>query len=310
VENPIEPVAASEPCPTPLAWQEVVSSFRAAATVRPFETEFGTVTATEFGSGRPLVFFPGLAGGPLLFSLTSWLLKEDFHSILLEHPQFSSPVSSKQLVPQTAEAFGLAIEHLCPRGAYVYAPSIGSQIALQLMASRPALIRSAFLQGAWAARQLGWIEKTLLRLGSFSGAPLRRVPLWLPAQIQNHRRWFPPFDETRFGFLLNEIGQTPIREISRRLLAAANTDLRPLLPSIVQPTVILHCEGEGRLLAAAELELEQQLACVRKEEMFHSGLHPYLTHPHRLVKLLRAWVEMADAANQTGSSVRTDPVHP
>jgi pimeloyl-ACP methyl ester carboxylesterase len=297
VENPIETAPASEPCPTPLAWQEVVSSFRAAATVRVFSTEFGDVTATEFGRGQPIVFFPGLAGGPLLFSLTSWLLKEDFRSIILEHPQFDRAPSSVQLVPRTAEAFGLAIEHLCPEGANVYATSFGSQIALQLMASRPGLVRNSFLQGAWAARQLTWAEKGLLRTGSWLRRPVRQIPLWLSAQIQNHRRWFPPFDETRFGFLLNEVGQTPTRVIARRLLAAGSTDLRPKLSSILQPTVILHCEGEGGLVAAAERELEERLPHARSEEMYHSGHYPYLTHPHRLAKILRG----------TGQFLATNP---
>lgn len=297
--SPLDDASQSEPCPTPLAWQEVVKSFRESAQSRVFTTDDADVTVTEFGQGPPLVFFPGLAGGPLLFALTAWLLKDEFRSLLFEHPRYRVRPAPRDLIKCTSENWAMAVEHLCPQGADLYACSLGSQIALKTMASYPRLIRSAVLQGAWAVRSLTWAERSLLQLGRWSPFSIRRTPLWLSAQIQNHRRWFPPFDETRFGFLLNETGQTPTRDVADRLLAAGRTDLTGLLPSLPQQILILHCEGEGRVIDQTQQELQRRLPRAQSEAMPLAGQYPYLTHPHRLVKIIRSFLTQVGAETTT-----------
>jgi len=282
--------AAAEPCPTPLVWHQIAQDFHASANSRLIETDRAVLKITEFGTGHPVVFLPGMCGSARLFCLTAWLLKEEFHSILVETPHFHRTPKPRQLVRETAEALSLAIEHFSPGGADIYASAFSSQVALQIMMSHPQAIRSAFLQGAWATRTLTRMERAVLEIARWSPFKLKNMPWWQTAQIENHRRWFPPFDETRFGFLLQEAGESRTCDFARQWLAAAQTDLRPMLPKIQQPVCILHCEGEGQLIAAAEAELETQLPHVRRIEMPHSGHYPYLTHPHRLVKLLKPFL--------------------
>src|SRR5690606_26040411 len=94
-------------------------------------------------------------------------------------------------------------------------------------------------------------------------------------------------------FLLQEAGETPVREFASQFLAAAQTDLTTRLSEIKQPVMVLHCEGEGRQVAATSTSVEQGLPNSCREEMYHSGHFPYLTHSHRLVKILKPFWEFA-----------------
>jgi len=283
-----------EPCPTPLAWHDVAQSFHESATSRIFETPLAELKVTEFGTGHPIFFLPPLYGSSRLFCLTAWLLKEEYRSVFLETPRFYQSPSPEKLVSETAQVLSLGIEHLSPRGADLYASGFSGQAAIQLMARWPHLIRSVFFQGVWGCRQFNAVEKLLLQLGRIPPVRLKKLPFWQTTQIENHRRWFPPFDETRFGFLLQEAGETRTCDFARRMLAASRTDVRPLLRDIQQPVAILHCEGEGRQLAASGAEMEATLPHVIREEMPHSGQFPYLTHPHRLIKILKPfWQSVA-----------------
>lgn len=278
----------SEPCPTPLAWQEVVQAFDQQAVIRTFDADACELDVTEFGSGPPLLCLPGLTGTPRLFALTAWLLREEFRCILVDHPRWKQRPRDDRLIPETTDVIAAVARHLAPDGLDLLATTYGGQVALDLMHREPATVRRAVLQSCWACRTLTRTERMLLRVGKHLSRPIQKVPLWLSTQVQNHRRWFPPFDETRFGFLLNQAYQTPAREVSRRLLASAATDLRPVLPALEHPIRIVRCEGEGKLIGLAQDELQQGLPHATVDEMHTTGLFPYLTHPHRLVKILRA----------------------
>ena len=277
-----------EPCPTPLAWQEVVKSFHEQAMSRIVETPAAEVTVHELGSGKPLVFLPAFSGNALLFSLTCWLLRDDCRSVVIEHPAWKKTPSHRDLIPRTAEAISMALEHSCPDGADIYAATWGGQVALQLMLDHPQLVHRAILQSSWAHRKLTTSESILLGCGSWLPVKARRLPMWLPTQLQNHRNWFPPFDETRFGFLLGETGVTPASALARRLLASSRTDLTPQLHKVSTPITLLRCEGDGTPITVAQDILEDRLPNVKSESMSSTGHFPYLTHPHRLVKVLRA----------------------
>lgn len=278
---------SSEPCPTPLAWQEVLHSFDQLALMRTYEAAQGELDVTEFGEGPPLLMLPGIVGTPRLFALTAWLLREEFRCILFDHPRWKRTPRPRDLIRQTSEMIAAVARHCAPTGGNLFATSYGGQIALDVMQRFPEIVHQSVLQSSWARRRLTPAERGLLQVGRGLPFRLQRVPLWLSTQVQNHRPWFPPFDETRFGFLLNQTYSTRVCDVSRRLLAAHQTDLRPRLRSIDQPILLVQCEGAGRQIEAAQQELEQQLPHVRSVEMHTTGLFPYLTHPHRLVKILR-----------------------
>ena len=53
-------------------------------------------------------------------------------------------------------------------------------------------------------------ERFLIRLCAWHPGRLRHLPLRGILQTQSHRRWFPPFDRTRWRFLFDNTGSVPL----------------------------------------------------------------------------------------------------
>jgi pimeloyl-ACP methyl ester carboxylesterase len=117
------------------------------------------------------------------------------------------------------------------------------------------------------------------------------VPAWISVQAQNHRRWFPPFDQSRFDFLMQELAGQPCRDVAQRLLA----ETLPLenFASSPVPALFIYCEGDGPLLTRELQQLQSHFLRAQQAELHSAGMFPYLTHPHRLVKVLRGFLESA-----------------
>ena len=290
--EPVHSATADEghaPCPTPLAWREVVDSVGEFGQVQTLHTDRADVELTSFGQGPTLLFLPGVLGSPRLYALVAWLLREEYRCLLVDFPRWHRLPSLNSFVQETAETVAQAVRQSSSDPVRIYASSAGCQVALSLMRQHPEQIEQAVLQSGWACRRLNLFETALLQLGRTVSWPVRRVPLWYAVQVQNHRPWFPPFDETRFGFLLDEIEQTPTCEGARRVLAAARTDLRGDLASITHPILVLRCEGDGPLVDEMQTELVSGLPNAQEEWLHSTGSYPYLTHPHRVVKILHTF---------------------
>jgi hypothetical protein len=68
-------------------------------------------------------------------------------------------------------------------------------------------------------------------------------------------------------------------------------DLRPRLPEIPQPVLLVETEGEGTATRACQQELAAALPNATNETILGTGQYPYLTHPHRLAKILRQFLD-------------------
>lgn len=284
-----------EPCPTPLVWQEVVQSFLDERREGELAFPGGRVRALQFGDGPPLVFLPGHVGSPLLFALTAWLLKDQRQCWLLDHPQFDRSPSSRNLFDETATCYRQVFEQTFPDAVDLYAACSSVPVALRLLAGEPGRLRRIILQGSWLRLQFNSFERSLLNVGSWLPMSMGRLPFWQKAQLQNHRPWFPPYDETRFTFLLRETSTNKVRDVTQRLLAVAaeGTTGRQLdLSRTTNECLILRCEGDGPQLEAQAEELQQRLPVARTTWMHSTGYFPYLTHPHRLVKELRDFLQI------------------
>lgn len=287
----LSPLPAAEPCPAPLAWMEVVRSVREQTQSLEVETPAALLRVDQFGDGPPLVLLPDRGGNSLLYCLTAWLLKDDFRCILLNHPVWKSAPSIRELLPETATAYGLAIEHVAGTGAPCYGPGWGGLAALQLLRQQPFLAGPVILQSTGWQQPWTRTENLALGIGSHLPGSIRRVPGWQAAQIENHRRWFPPFDETRFGFLLDQLGRTPTRDWCNRQRSAALQQPGNFSAMDLPPVLLIRCEGDGAALQAASGRLEKSLPHARVEDLALCGHYPYLTHPHRLVKILRTFLD-------------------
>lgn len=299
--SPISPPnapAAVEPCPTPLEWRQVLGEFREGGRAIAVERCGVPLSAFTFGRGDPLYFLNPAAGSHEQFALLAWLLREEFQCVFVEYRDqapFSKAGSS--LAPMADDVAALA-SHLQHDAFALCAVGFGSLPALQLMLAAPERIEAAVLVCGFAGRRYTWLERSLIEWGRILPGRVGSLPGWRRLQQQNHRPWFPPFDGSRWEFLADDLGATPTRQLARRLAIADAVDFRPRLGDIPVPTLLVRTEGEGQALTRCQDDLEAGLPRARSEWMHTSGHYPHLTHPHRLAKLLKAFVAESRSAPQ------------
>lgn len=295
---PTDGAAPAEPCPTPLEWRQVLAGFRDARQVVTLQDHVGLPNAFIFGSGSPLFFLNPAAGSHEQFALLAWLLREEFQCVFMDYRDdgpFSRPVTS---LGRMADDLAAVADQLQHDTFAVCAAGFGSLPALQLMIDSPGRVEGTALVCGFAGRRFTWFEHSLIFWGRMAPGRLASLPGWRGLQEQNHRPCFPPFDATRWDFLVDDLGATSTRQLAIRLQIADSVNFRPRLANVATPTLLVRTEGEGPALTRCQDELEAGLPHVRSEWMHTSGQYPHLTHPHRLAKLLKTFI--AEIRNPAG----------
>ena len=279
-----------EGCPTPLAWAEVVAAFESEGRLEQVAFTAGTISARRLGTGRPIYFLNGASGDSRLFALTAWLLREEFECIVVDYPRFTHSIPARDYLPRTVDGLEALRTRLGHASAAVYGAMFGGLVAAEWLKATPAPVLSCgILQTPTIATPWTWLERLLLGTGRRLPGRVTSLPGWKPLQERNHRDWFPPVDPTRWDFLLGNLSETPIRDLAIRMRstgAAIDADLS----KIRQPVLLIRTEGEGRGHTQHAEELQARLPNARTEWMHTAGHLPFLTHPHRLVKLIRGFL--------------------
>lgn len=283
---------AAEPCPTPLEWRVVLDEFRRQA--RPFDgsNDPGSdrVTGITFGTGAPLFVLGPAAGDRELFALLAWLLKDDYSCVFVDLPQVRWPVNAADELARHTQTILAAADHLGHDRFVLLGVAYGSALAFDLVLNNQDRVAALVLLQAAAKSSPTWLERGLHAYGSLLPGVIGGIPGWWNVQRQNHRPWFPPFDDSRFDFLTQNLGRTPTAQYSRRMRLWSDLDFRDHLDSILTPMLLIETEGDGPHGAQRLLEVQSTLANSRTESLHSSGLYPYLTHPHRVAKLMRTFL--------------------
>ncbi len=241
------------------------------------------------GQGPPVYLMGGFVGDASLFALFVWLLQEEHTCVLCDWTCVNDDRSGD--APQQLQTLSQSVLRMADSLGHdeiaLHATSFGCLVGLQMMLDAPDRIAWASLQGGFAARRFSWTEKGLVALARRSGQPMGEFRPVTVVQEQNHRRWFPPFDITRWNFYERQMGSTPVRDVARLASIAGRADLRPRLAEITTPVMIVETEGDGSVATQAQQELAGRLARCTVENIDNCGTLPHLTHPHRLAKLLR-----------------------
>jgi pimeloyl-ACP methyl ester carboxylesterase len=285
-----------EGCPTPLAWEQVLTVFRAERDEFRLDTSWGPVDLWEFGRGEPLVVIGSEAGDAELFALLAYLLRDERRMVFVQLPD--APIS----VPPQAHLAGwahLVGEALTARGIHKF-PLLGcgwgGRVALQFAVDVPERITGLILQGAVADKPWRWTERLAFRAAAFTRRPLGRLPGWSKVAEANHRPWFPPFDAGRWEFLRTNLAETSARTFVQRQCAALTESTLARLPKLVCPVQWIRTEGEGRATTQANDDLLSQIPNVAIETLHSAGLFPHVTHTHRLAKPIREFLARAPQA--------------
>lgn len=288
----VVPPGEATGCPPPLAWQQVVREFVEQGTPWYLDRPRYRLQGRSWGTGRPLYFLNGMTGTHELFALLVYLLRTDFRCVLFDYPgSVSSGNDSRGLTLPDHAADVLAIADQIGDAEFdLYATSFGSLVGLQVLLQAPGRIGRALLQGAFAERRLSAAERGLIRLYAHLPGRMKHVPFSRFVQEHNHRRWFPPLDLTRWEFFLNTVGQTPAATVARRASLIRDYSLISRLGEIQTPVLLIRSEGEGVVPESCQHALEEGLPQAKTEHLHTTGHMPYLTHPHRVAKLVRSFL--------------------
>ena len=284
--NPLAGMPPREGCPPPLQWQQVLAAFREQSTDWHTDTPAGRINGRVWGEGPTLVLFHGLGGSHELFALCAFLLKANCRCVLLDYP-IGRRVTWTRLADSITE---VVAEFAGSEGCHLFGTSFGSALALETALRLGSRVRSLTLHAAFAHLPLTVFERAVAKMVRWIPGRAQSLPFWRGLQERSHRLWFPPIDPTRWLFYCDNAGQTPVAELARRFGMLSRFDARSRLNQLATPTLLLHVEGEGEVQARCRDELATLLPNARTEFLHTTGLLAFLTHPHRLAKLIREFV--------------------
>ncbi|OYW41612.1 MAG: hypothetical protein B7Z45_03500 [Azorhizobium sp. 12-66-6] len=291
-DRALEP-APPEGCPPPLRCRQIAAALDELAS--PWEVA-GSPLGTHgwcWGSGPPLYFLNPLGGSARVFTLAAWLLREDFRCVMID---WNPPLRGQ---PADLDAFAADFRSLADsaddQGITVFGGSFGGAVALKAAASAPGLIDRLIVQDVRVHQKLSWSELALAYAGRRSQRTVRQLPFSGKVQRLNHARWFPPLDAERWEWFLELIGDFPASLLATQALALHHADLSLELGKVGCPVLVLDTEGAGPQARVEQALLRKMLPRGHAASLHTTGLYPYLTHPHRLVKLVRQFVSDPDS---------------
>jgi pimeloyl-ACP methyl ester carboxylesterase len=179
------------------------------------------------------------------------------------------------------------LDHLKINTCILYGFSFGSTIALRAMTQQPGRISRAILQGGFAHRSLSRAEAFVASWGRFLPGRLHQVPFFERLMAYNQREPFLAREPEVWQFFLERQGHTPIRAFASRVLMIDRLDLRPLLPGIQTPTLLVSGDRDPSVESRCREELQQGLPKVAHAEIESCGHQAHLTHPEVLCEAIR-----------------------
>lgn len=300
-DSPESMPATGEGCPTPLAWKQVRTEFLNQSEEFSFIESGLTIGGRVLGEGTPLYFLNGISASPALFCLTAWLLRDEFRCVILDYPTKADSLEQlARSLEQTATQFG-------DEQFDLYATSFGTAVALNAMQNIPQRIRQAVLQGPLTSMKFSMAERLALTTLGWLPGPIGRLPLRRTVLQNNHSRWFPPFDITRWQFLMAETGNVDTRDVARRVKMLKGLNLTDQVSAIEIPTLVISSEGEAARHRESAAMLASTLPNARAEEISNTGHVPFVTHPHRLAKLVRQFLHPEQHAESCNTSAVSPP---
>ncbi|HMP58429.1 MAG TPA: alpha/beta hydrolase, partial [Gemmatales bacterium] len=258
----------------------------------------------EWGEGPPLVFIHGLGDVPRSFALVMAQLSRHFRCIAYHQPTGSGDLARLRRYrhQHLLDDFFRLADHLRLEGGAVVGHSFGTTIALKALHDQPERFRRGVLACGFAHRPLTrshWWLGAMARL--FPVGP--RLVHWRArneAMRRLHYRGFEHVEPDRWQFFLDQTGQTPIVTMGHWGHVLHHLDLRPLVPRIRQP-LLLVCGDDDRLVPhQVQMQLFDQLPNAVMFQITGCGHMPTLTHPEAFAQAVLTFSGQGDLGTPIG----------
>jgi pimeloyl-ACP methyl ester carboxylesterase len=245
-----------------------------------------------WGEGPPLIFVHGLCDDAETFVLPMGRLSEHYCCISYDLPTGrgdGARLGGYRHVDLVADLLALC-DHLRVPRTYVLGSSFGSTVVLAALAEQPERFAAGIVQGGFAHRPLAWTEVLLSRFARYWPGSVGRLPLWRAILERSHAAEFAELEPARWPFFLEHHGAARNSAVAHRALLLHQVDLRPLLPQIRQPVLVV-CGDRDRLVGRpCEETLVAGLPNVARGEIEGCGHLPQFTHPEVFAEMVQQFL--------------------
>jgi pimeloyl-ACP methyl ester carboxylesterase len=289
-------VAPGEPAPAcsqPLKLDAALAGFQRDAVAGVLDTGRYRMRYRVWGQGPAIVFIHGLADCAASFTLPMSRLAEKFCCISYELPNGAGDGASlANYRPELLVDDLVALcDHLHLETAVPLGVSFGSTVALRALARDSVRFPTGILQGGFAYRRIAWTEVLLARFARYWPGPLRWLPLHDQVLARVHLAEFAKVEPSRWPCFLAQQGAAPMAAVAHRALWIAATDLRPLLPTIRQPVLLICGDNDPLIGKACEADLMRGLPNVVRAEIESCGHLPAFTHPETYAEVVEQFLQ-------------------
>jgi pimeloyl-ACP methyl ester carboxylesterase len=242
-----------------------------------------------WGRGPTLVLIPGIASEALSFVMLMARLQSHFRCISFDLPDGVDDGARPRTYRHeelTSDLFAL-IDHLNVRECTLLGFSFGSTIALAAAHRQPQRFSRVILQGGFACRPLSRAEVFCAAFARFLPGRLKHVPLMERILERNHRAPFLAREPAVWNFFLERHLNVPLGALASRVMMVHRLDLRPTLPAIRQPVLLVCGDRDPIVGRTCEQELKRGLPNVARAEIEQCGHQPHLTHPEVLAEVVQ-----------------------
>jgi 3-oxoadipate enol-lactonase len=266
-----------------------------AAAFRPTECHTGVADLRHYnadfcvwGSGRPLILIPGLAGGFDLLGPVARELARHYHVISYQLRGESDCFALRRrfalrdLVEDLREFIGwYGLERPVVCGV-----SFGGVLALEYAARYPSRVQAVGVQGVGVRYERGLLQRIASLV--LSGYPL---PPNSPFVNQFFNLLFGGRQARPvFEFVTRQCWQTDQSVMAHRLNLVERCDLAPRLGSVTAPTHVLAGERDLLVSPSSLEDLAAGLPAGRGEVLPQCGHLAFVTHPQFVAEKLHAFI--------------------
>jgi len=262
--------------------RSALAAYRAQAVHGAFDTGRYRMRYFAWGSGPPVVFVHGMADAAEAFVMVMHRLVAHFTCIGYELPDGTTDGSRlARYGPADYAADLLSLfDHRKLDRAAVVGSSFGSLVALSAIADAPERFTHGVLQNGFARRPLHRAQRALARVARFWPgwfADWPEIHATVSRRIEHATITAAPPEVA--AFYHRHGARTPIRAACLRALAIDRADLRPLLPSVAAPVLLIGGDCDRLVPRTCWDELGQGLPHARRVELPGCGHYPQYTHP-------------------------------
>lgn len=244
------------------------------------------------GEGRGLLFIHGWAMSGRVWRYQTGHFSRSFRTVAVDLPGHGdSPAASPFSIADAAEQCAALVRDLPPK-VVVVGWSLGSMVALRVASLVPEALAAVVLVGGTAKFSAAPGYDFGLDPGEVRGMDLRLRRDFVGTMTSFFRGMFAEGEVAPdlYHRIARDVVQgSPLPELSvvrEGLAALAAEDLRPLLPRIATPTLLIHGAADAICPVGAAAYLAAELPSSRLEILPGLGHAPFLSRPELFNSLL------------------------